>query len=112
ADVAPVDVAFDPEHERSLLPIVTDGSANETAGQTEVACAVPVRMTPASSAVDAEIETGPVVGDRRDVNRGNRRLVAPRQVGGRSWGGGERRNGRDAKDTEYKFFHSQHLLLP
>ena len=76
-DARPVDVAFGADHDLANLPVVTDGAADQAAGDIELGDPIPLGMTPAAAAIDADIEAGPVVD--RIVSRPDR-LVA-RQIG-------------------------------
>src|SRR5581483_6251860 len=85
-DVAPVEVAFDAEHCLRGLPIVADCAADQAAGEVEVSGRAgivgPEGSPPSAAAVDAEIQSRPVIG-RRDIGgwRLRRNGGTARQIG-------------------------------
>src|SRR5665811_1230047 len=70
ADIAPVAVTLEAEHGLAHLVIITDGAADDGAGEVVAVRServAPIRMAKAAAAVDADIEAGPVV--RRLIHR-------------------------------------------
>src|SRR6478735_8370764 len=106
-DVGPVEVALQAEHPGAAgsLPVVARCSTNHAARWIGVAGeGAPVRAAPGVTAVDAEIEPGPVVSDRY-VGRGPRGH-GPRQIGRHSGSGG------DSKKTNSREEYATHTHLP
>ena len=79
-NAAPVDVAFDAKHRARNLIIVADGAADHAAAEVEAAGGIPVRSAKAAAAVDADVQSAPVVGRRHK----GRRFVVSCGPGGRS----------------------------
>src|SRR5262249_31998454 len=69
-DVSPVEVDFDAGDDRTILPVVAgmtaeDAALRAEAGNMDAKKRIDLGIAPAVAAVDAEIEPGPVLHDRR-----------------------------------------------